>query len=89
MCIISCVMPTIISKGTLLPAKKKVIECEPEPSHEVTSSEGGFDIDVHFSAIINNTEYDCPIKVISFKDTNILQTRIFQLVIKQNTISYS
>ncbi len=59
-----------------------MIESEPEPVHEVTNCEDGYDIDMHYSAIINNADYDCPIRSISFKDTYILQTRIFQLVKK-------
>ena len=60
------------------PIKKKVIETETEPSHEVTSAEGGQDIDMHFSAIVAYTEYECPTRAISFKDTYVLQTNIFK-----------
>lgn len=77
---------TLFLLGVVLPAKKKVVEVEPEPPHELTSAEGGLDIDMHFSAIVSTAEYDCPTRAISFKDTYVLQTKIFKLAAQITTL---
>ena len=59
------------------PAKQKVIETEAEPAYvEVDSTPN--DLNVHITAVFGYTQYDCNTDAICFKDTCVLQTKVFK-----------
>ena len=58
--------------------KRKVIETEPEPEYKIINEDEGGDINVFLSAVTTYAEYECPTSAISFKDTYILQTKVFR-----------
>ena len=68
-------------KSPVTPAKKKVIETEPEPPHsEVENS--GRDVELIVSAIADFAKYECPIREVNFKDTLMYQTRVYSFPVR-------
>ena len=59
------------------PAKKKVIETDPEPAHSVID-DSHRDLEVLVSAMADFTKYECSIKEVRFKDTLMYQTKAFR-----------
>ena len=59
------------------PAKQKVIETEAEPAYvEVDST--STDLNVHITAVFGYTQYECSTDTILFKDTCVLQTKVYK-----------
>ncbi|XP_010189967.1 PREDICTED: hydrocephalus-inducing protein homolog, partial [Mesitornis unicolor] len=58
------------------PAKKKVIETEPEPAHTVLEKSGR-EVELRLSAIVDYAEFKLDTDVIQFKETLLFQTRTF------------
>ena len=54
------------------------METEPEPEYKIINEDEGGDINVFLSAVTTYAEYECPTSAISFKDTYILQTKVFR-----------
>jgi hydrocephalus-inducing protein len=63
------------------PLKNKVIETEPEPDHKLVDKNGE-DLEVFLTAETTFAEYECPSRVIKFKDTYVLQTKAFKFPLK-------
>lgn len=68
-------------KPVVIPAKKKVIETEPEPPHSEVES-GRRDIELTVSAVADYAKYECPIHEVNFKDTLLYQTRVYSFPIR-------
>ncbi|KAH0619415.1 hypothetical protein JD844_000028 [Phrynosoma platyrhinos] len=60
------------------PAKKKVIEKDPEPAH-LTLEEGSRELELHVSATVDYAQYKMEVDAVHFKDTLLFQTRVFQV----------
>ena len=68
---------TVPTPSAPRPAKKKVTETDPEPSHhEVEDSVRTIQLLV--SAVADFCKYKCKTETIRFKDTLMLQTRVFE-----------
>ncbi|KAG8143780.1 hypothetical protein E2320_000954, partial [Naja naja] len=67
-----------VSKGvtSIRPAKKKVIETDPEPAH-MTVEESSQDLALRVSANIDFAQYKMDEDVVHFRDTLLFQTRVF------------
>ncbi|XP_044515296.1 hydrocephalus-inducing protein homolog [Gracilinanus agilis] len=63
--------------NTAISPKKKVIETDPEPAHVVVD-ENYQDLDLLVSAVADFASFLSPVKEVSFKDTLVFQTRIFE-----------
>ncbi|XP_066540500.1 hydrocephalus-inducing protein homolog isoform X2 [Hoplias malabaricus] len=60
------------------PAKKKVVETDPEPVHMVV--EASFrELELRISATCDYAKFECHAEPIHFKDTMLYQTRVFQM----------
>lgn len=64
-----------------VPAKKKVIETEPEPPHSDVENSGR-DIELVVSAVADYAKYECPIREVNFKDTLMYQTRVYSFPVR-------
>ncbi|XP_053479109.1 hydrocephalus-inducing protein homolog [Ictalurus furcatus] len=60
------------------PAKKKVVETDPEPVHSVVENSVR-ELELGISAICDYAKFECDAEPIHFKDTMLFQTRIFQM----------
>ncbi|KAG7333195.1 hypothetical protein KOW79_003330 [Hemibagrus wyckioides] len=60
------------------PAKKKVVETDPEPVHSVV--ENSFrELELGISAICDYAKFECDAEPIHFKDTMLFQTRVVKM----------
>ncbi len=59
------------------PAKKKVIETDPEPPHSVLD-DSHRELEVLVSAVADFTKYACHVKEVRFKDTLMYQSKAFR-----------
>ena len=59
------------------PAKKKVVETEPEPSHS-TQEERHQDLELFASAVTDLAKYECPVREVPFRDTLMYQSRTYR-----------
>ncbi|GAA6080556.1 hydrocephalus-inducing protein-like isoform X5, partial [Tachysurus ichikawai] len=60
------------------PAKKKLVETDPEPVHSVV--ENSFrELELGISAMCDYAKFECDAEPILFKDTMLFQTRVFQI----------
>ena len=59
------------------PAKKKVVETEPEPSHS-TQEERHRDLELFASAVTDFAKYECPVREVPFRDTLMYQSRTYR-----------
>ena len=65
----------------VIPAKKKVIETEPEPPHsEVENSSR--EVELLVSGIADFAKYECSIQDVNFRDTLMYQTRVYSFPIR-------
>ena len=64
------------SKPHNSPMKKKVVETEKEPTHQVLEDTYR-DLELIVSGIADFCKYECPIVDIKFKDTLMFQTRVY------------
>ena len=64
-----------------IPAKKKVIETEPEPPHSDVENSNR-EIELVVSAISDFAKYECPIREVNFRDTLMYQTRVYSFPVK-------
>ncbi|XP_064641495.1 hydrocephalus-inducing protein-like isoform X2 [Lineus longissimus] len=69
---------TPATPANLRPAKKKVVETEPEPAFQ-EMAESQRTIDLLVSATADFSSYKCKVESIKFKDTLMFQTRVFEL----------
>ncbi|XP_035381538.1 hydrocephalus-inducing protein homolog [Electrophorus electricus] len=60
------------------PAKRKVVEADPEPAHLVLENSSR-ELELRISATCNYAKFKCDIEPIQFKDTMLYQTRVFQM----------
>ncbi|XP_007442069.2 hydrocephalus-inducing protein homolog, partial [Python bivittatus] len=69
-----------VSKGitSTRPAKKKVIETDPEPAH-VTVEEGSQELVLRVSANVDFAQYKMEVDAVHFRDTLLFQTRVFKV----------
>uniref|UniRef100_W5LN16 HYDIN axonemal central pair apparatus protein n=1 Tax=Astyanax mexicanus TaxID=7994 RepID=W5LN16_ASTMX len=58
------------------PAKKKVVETDPEPDHTVVDN-CSRELELTVSAVCDYAKFECQAKPIHFKDTTLYQTRVF------------
>lgn len=59
------------------PAKRKVVETEPEPTHtEVADS--ARNVELLVNAVADFSKYKCKVESISFKETLMFQTRVYE-----------
>lgn len=63
------------------PLKKKVVETEKEPSHQVVE-DSHRDVELSVTGIADFCKYECPIHDIRFKETLIYQTRSYTFPLK-------
>ena len=63
------------------PAKRKVIETEPEPPHSEVEG-GSRDVELMISAVADFAKYECPIREVHFKDTLMYQTRVYSFPVR-------
>lgn len=63
------------------PAKKKVVETEKEPLHDVME-DSSRDIILSVHGVIDYVKYECPVKSVAFKDTLMYQTRVYTFPLK-------
>ena len=64
-----------------IPAKKKVIETEPEPPHSDVENSTR-EVELIVSAIADFAKYECPIREINFRDTLMYQTRVYSFPVR-------
>ncbi|KAL6479129.1 hypothetical protein MHYP_G00125620 [Metynnis hypsauchen] len=60
------------------PAKKKVVETDPEPVHLVVENSSR-ELELRISATCDYTTFECDAESIHFNDTMLYQTRVFQI----------
>ncbi|KAG7468631.1 hypothetical protein MATL_G00145140 [Megalops atlanticus] len=60
------------------PAKRKVIETDPEPEHSVVENSTR-EVELLISAVCDHAQFTCPSEPVRFKDTLLYQTRAFQI----------
>ncbi|XP_047008963.2 hydrocephalus-inducing protein homolog isoform X3 [Ictalurus punctatus] len=60
------------------PAKKKVVETDPEPVHSVVENSVR-ELELGISAMCDYAKFECDAEPIHFKDTMLFQTRVFQM----------
>ncbi|XP_033896012.3 hydrocephalus-inducing protein-like [Acipenser ruthenus] len=63
--------------ATHRPAKKKVIETDPEPAHTVLENTAR-ELPLQVSAVADYAQFQCKAETIRFKDTLLFQTRVFE-----------
>ncbi|XP_062817752.1 hydrocephalus-inducing protein homolog isoform X1 [Anolis carolinensis] len=66
------------ASGNPRPAKKKVIEKDPEPAY-LPLEEGGRELELRVSAIVDYAQYKLEVDAVHFKDTLLFQTRVFKV----------
>lgn len=64
-----------------IPAKKKVIETEPEPPHSDVENSSR-EVELVVSAISDFAKYECPIHEVNFRNTLMYQTRVYSFPVK-------
>lgn len=64
-----------------IPAKKKVIETEPEPPHSDVENSSR-EVELIVSAIADFAKYECPISEVNFRETLMYQTRVYSFPVK-------
>ena len=64
-----------------IPAKKKVIETEPEPPHSDVENSSR-EVELIVSAIADFAKYECPIREVNFRETLMYQTRVYSFPVK-------
>ena len=64
-----------------IPAKKKVIETEPEPPHSDVENSTR-EVELIVSAIADFAKYECPIREVNFRDTLMYQTRVYSFPVR-------
>ncbi|KAJ8272065.1 hypothetical protein COCON_G00109240 [Conger conger] len=62
------------------PAKKKVLETDPEPEHSVLENSSR-ELELLISAVCDYAQFSCPTDPIRFRDTLLYQTRAFQILL--------
>lgn len=67
------------------PAKKKVVETEPEPPHTLVE-ESKRTLGLVVSGVVDYCQYECSVRNIKFKDTLMYQTRCFSFSLKNTGI---
>ncbi|XP_059507551.1 hydrocephalus-inducing protein homolog [Stegostoma tigrinum] len=60
------------------PAKKKVVEVEPEPVHMVLE-DSSRELELKISAMVDYSDFECTCKSIIFKDTMLYQSRVYKI----------
>lgn len=63
--------------ATPRPAKRKVVETEPEPAHtEVADS--ARNVELLVNAVADYSKFKCKVESINFKETLMFQTRVYE-----------
>ncbi|XP_051884712.1 hydrocephalus-inducing protein homolog [Pristis pectinata] len=62
------------------PAKKKVVEVDPEPAHSVLE-DSTRELELKISATVDYSDFECLCDSIIFKDTLLYQSRIYSIVV--------
>ncbi|XP_048461536.1 hydrocephalus-inducing protein homolog [Rhincodon typus] len=60
------------------PAKKKVVEVEPEPAH-VVLEDSSRELELKISAMADYSDFECTCKSVIFKDTMLYQSRVYKI----------
>lgn len=71
------------SKFHIGPLKKKVVETEREPVHQVIE-ETHTDLELSITAIADFCKYECPITEIKFRETMMYQTRAYKFPLRNS-----
>lgn len=71
------------SKPHMAPLKKKVVETEKEPSHQVVE-ETHTDLELSITAVADFCKYECPITEIKFWETMMYQTRAYTFTLRNS-----
>ena len=69
--------PTPPHKHPTTPAKRKVVETEPEPPHS-TAEDGHQDLELFASAVVGWAKYECTTREVQFRDTLMYQSRVYR-----------
>ncbi|XP_052816168.1 hydrocephalus-inducing protein homolog isoform X2 [Mya arenaria] len=59
------------------PAKRKVVETEPEPPHTEVP-ESGRNVELLVNAVADFSKYKCKVEAINFRETLMFQTRVYE-----------
>ncbi|XP_075796761.1 hydrocephalus-inducing protein homolog isoform X3 [Pelodiscus sinensis] len=62
---------------TTRPAKKKVIETDPEPAHTFLE-DSSRELELRISAVVDYTQFKLETNLVQFKETLLFQTRVFK-----------
>ena len=73
--------PDKVPSFPAIPAKKKVIETEPEPPHSDVENSTR-EIELIVSGVSDFAKYECPIREVNFRDTLMYQTRVYTFPLK-------
>ncbi|XP_036605974.1 hydrocephalus-inducing protein homolog [Trichosurus vulpecula] len=65
------------SPNSNIPAKKKVIDTDPEPVHTVLE-ENYQELQLYVSAVVDYSSFRSQVKEVNFKETLVFQTRVFE-----------
>lgn len=63
-------------KHPTTPAKRKVVETEPEPPHSM--EDGHQVLELFASAVVDWVKYDCTTREVQFRDTLMYQSRVYR-----------
>lgn len=77
----SVVAQSTVAKLTPVPAKKKVIETDPEPACSIVDNSDR-DLELLISAVADYAKYECPVKEIKFKDTLMYQSKMYSFPVR-------
>lgn len=74
---------TTTSKLQTSPLKKRVVETEREPAHQVLD-DSHRDLELLVTGISDFCKYECPIHEVKFRDTLMYQTRVYTFSLKNS-----
>ena len=77
----SVVPQSTLAKPALAPAKKKIIETDPEPACSIVD-DSHRDLELLISAVADFAKYECPVEEIQFKDTLMYQSKVYSFPVK-------
>ena len=77
----SAVHQSTLTKPALAPAKKKIIETDPEPACSIVD-DSHRDLELLISAVADFAKYECPVEDIQFKDTLMYQSKVYSFPVR-------
>lgn len=70
------VLQSTLPKPIVGPAKKKIVETDPEPACSIVEDSNRH-LELLISAVANYARYECDVKEIKFKDTLMYQSKVY------------